>query len=402
MKNNQKDIYLSRQAVLAAIIAAAFPIGANAAAGTVQFASGGAALESADGSSKALTKGMEVNQGDTILTGQGRAQVKFSDNSYVSFQPNTQFKIEEYNFNGKQDGTEKGFFKLVQGGLRVITGLVGRENRPNYRLSTPVATIGIRGSYFLAEFKDSLKTHVGHGSIFVFNEQGNIILFEGQGAVVAPGVAPTYSDEQLNLGAKGPEGAQPTQNVAEQQRATETNSIFKVSEQYTETGVSNSVSVPQEAGPSIASIIANLNGINAEATYFLDTSKVNTGSNSLYNTKLSSNSSFVANFGSYSLNGFVGVESLAKNNNSSFVSSSGIFNGFSISGSILPTGSFGATGTSANGICSGSCQLSIIGAFAGAQAERAGISYNIIGVGGGSVNGGRVNGAASFIATPTE
>ena len=228
---NQNYIYLNRKAVLAAMITAAFPVGAHAAAGKVEFASGGATIQGADGSSKVMTKGMEINQGDTILTGAGRAQVKFSDGGYISFQPNTQFKIEEYNYNGKQDGSERGFFRLVQGGLRALTGFVGRENRPNYRMATPVATIGIRGSYYLAEFQEKLKTHVGHGSIYVFNDQGNIILFEGQGATVESGKAPGYSDQEMTLGARGPQGGQPSETKDEQQASSENSDVFKVSEQ---------------------------------------------------------------------------------------------------------------------------------------------------------------------------
>jgi len=106
---NTYTMHLNRKALFAAMISAAFPTTVLAAAGKVQFASGGAAVQSADGSTKILAKGTEINQGDTILTGAGRAQVKFSDGGYISFQPNTQFKVEEYNFNGKQDGTEKGF-----------------------------------------------------------------------------------------------------------------------------------------------------------------------------------------------------------------------------------------------------------------------------------------------------
>ena len=398
MKKILSNIFCGKRAALFAMVVFAFPITVFAAAGTVQFASGGATLESADGSSKSLVKGLEVNQGDTILTGPGRAQVKFSDGGYVSFQPNTQFKIEEYNFNGKQDGTEKGFFRLVQGGLRVITGLVGRENRPNYRLATSVATIGIRGSYFLAEFQGSLKTHVGHGSIFVFNEQGNIILFEGQGAVVSPGVAPIYSDEQLNLGAKGPEGAQPNQNYAEQQRALEINSIFKVSEQYSDVGVSTSVLTQLP----ISAVIENLNGINAQATYILDTSITSVGRNLTTITSLAEGSNFVANFGSRTLDGNIGVNLIASNNNiqSNVSTENGsISNWFEISGNMLPSGSFGARGIDSGGICSGSCRLTVTGAFSGAQAERANVGYDIIGINGGNVGGGRIEGTASFVAT---
>lgn len=399
---DNQNYFLNRKAVLAAMISAAFPMVANAAAGKVEFASGGATIQTADGTTKILTKGMEINQGDTILTGPGRAQVKFSDGGYISFQPNTQFKIEEYNYNGKQDGTERGFFRLVEGGLRALTGLVGRENRPNYRMATPVATIGIRGSYYLAQYRaGALDTHVGHGSIFVFNEQGDIILFEGQGAHVENGQPPGYNDKDLNLGARGPDGAQPEQTQNEEQAENENINIFAVGEVVNENGVPTSLTEP-----GISAVIANLNGINAEGVYFLDPSVANVGSGGGWTTKLNNSSRLYANFGNYSAQGDIYLDSSRPNPFSSSITITAS-NYFFVSGSILPSGSFGMSGSSSNGVCSyASCTLNMIGMFSGTQAEKAGVSYQIISSDGLLSNGiggtvpGKITGSAGFIANP--
>lgn len=45
--------------------------------------------------------------------------------------------------------------RLVKGGLRAVTGLIGRETRTQYQVLTPVATIGIRGTDFLAAICDA-------------------------------------------------------------------------------------------------------------------------------------------------------------------------------------------------------------------------------------------------------
>lgn len=400
---NQNYIYLNRKAILAAMISAAFPIGAHAAAGKVEFASGGATIQSADGTSKTMVKGMEINQGDTILTGAGRAQVKFSDGGYISFQPNTQFKIEEYNFNGKQDGTERGFFRLVEGGLRALTGFVGRENRPNYRMSTPVATIGIRGSYYLAEFREKLRTHVGHGSIYVFNEQGNIILFEGQGATVESGKAPGYSDEDLTLGARGPEGGQPQETNEQQQAENQNNEIFSVSEQYGDDGISTGID-------KISAVIANLNGIGAEGYYRLDETVANVGGGEGWTSKINPYSTLVASFGTYTMYANIGIDSTKAG-----VSSAQDY--FYGTGKILPSGTFAVTtpgssgysyvygygGSTGSGLCYTGCTLNLIGLFSGAQAEKISVGYVIKGVGdstAAALNMGVVTGNAGFIANP--
>src|SRR5438105_10235791 len=90
---------------------------------------------------------MELGSGDKISTGaDGRVQIRFSDGAYVSLQPNTEFEIKSYHYEGKTDGTESAIFGLFKGALRTVTGFVGRVNRNRYQISTPTATIGIRGT----------------------------------------------------------------------------------------------------------------------------------------------------------------------------------------------------------------------------------------------------------------
>src|SRR5690606_25371930 len=195
--NAENTFTLKRQAVIALAIATAFPVTSLAAAGKVEFAIGGVTAMGRDGASRTLTKGVDINSGDTIKTTDGRVQVRFSDGGYMSLQPNTEFIVENYAYDGKQDGTERGFFRLVEGGLRAITGIVGRNNRPAYRVATPVATIGIRGSEFLAEHRDNrLRTRVIGGSIYIENEFGDLILFKGQSAETQEGESPQYSEEE--------------------------------------------------------------------------------------------------------------------------------------------------------------------------------------------------------------
>ncbi|MDP3858880.1 MAG: hypothetical protein Q8Q73_14075 [Stagnimonas sp.] len=46
--------------------------------------------------------------------------------------------------------TSRAFFRLVKGGFRSVSGLIGKVNQDDYRVSTPVATIGIRGTRYSA------------------------------------------------------------------------------------------------------------------------------------------------------------------------------------------------------------------------------------------------------------
>ena len=90
--------------------------------------------------------GTELDNGDTVRTADGRAQIRFTDGAYVSLQPNTEFAIKDYRYDGRNDGSERGFFALAKGAMRTVTGFVGRVNRNRYQITTPTATVGIRGT----------------------------------------------------------------------------------------------------------------------------------------------------------------------------------------------------------------------------------------------------------------
>lgn len=223
---------------LTAIGIAFFSQALSAAVGKIEFTTSGAYATNA-GQQRTLTKGMEINQGDTVVTESGRTQIRFSDGGYISLQPNTEFKVDEYSYEGKTDGSEKGFFSLVKGGLRAITGAVGRVNKNAYRVNTPVATIGIRGTEFLAQFDGRLLVKVGDGAVYMTNASGDLILFKGQvGEVKDSNTKPNYTNDETTMNAGGPKGATPNQVYTENQQQQQQTNTFTVAEQYNEDGTS--------------------------------------------------------------------------------------------------------------------------------------------------------------------
>lgn len=172
--------------VLASLMGAAWTsqAAAAAAAGDVQFASGTASVTRADGSSRPLVRGLELSNGDTVDSGTGRVQLRFTDGALVSLQPESRFRIDDYRFDGKTDGSEKGFFSLLKGGLRTISGWIGRVHRSGYRVDTPTATIGIRGTEYSAVLGNSLTVSVGEGRVAITNDAGEFILDAGRTAYV--------------------------------------------------------------------------------------------------------------------------------------------------------------------------------------------------------------------------
>lgn len=186
---------------LAGLIAACPVPGHTAAAARVEFAAGNVLAVSSSGQ-RPLSRGSELNAGETINTGNGRAQLRFADGALMSLQPQTEFRIDDYNYNGKNDGQEKGVFSLVRGGLRTITGQIGKATPDSYKVTTPVAMIGIRGTEWSgvlvpasgASEEPQLNLGTGEGAIEVCNAAGCLVVASGESAVVSGSSPPRRSE----------------------------------------------------------------------------------------------------------------------------------------------------------------------------------------------------------------
>ncbi len=177
------------------------------AVGTVTFKTGNATITHADKTVTPVAKNAELNAGDTVETKDGRVQLSLIDGGKVSLQPNTIYKINKYEFFGKEDGTEYAFTELIKGGLRTVSGLVGHKNRDRYQLKTTAATIGIRGTEFTVNFNDNiLLMTTNHGSVDVCNQAGCLNAITGQSIIVIGGGAPKRSKKAAQASAAAPSG----------------------------------------------------------------------------------------------------------------------------------------------------------------------------------------------------
>lgn len=113
-------------------------------AGIVVRADGEPRVASAGKAARPLKAGDTVSEGDRISSANGEVQVKMQDTGFLVVRPNTQIEIVAYKADGGDD--DKGVFKLITGGLRSITGWIGKFNRKDYVVKTATATIGIRGT----------------------------------------------------------------------------------------------------------------------------------------------------------------------------------------------------------------------------------------------------------------
>ncbi|NYE58935.1 hypothetical protein FHW58_000087 [Duganella sp. 1224] len=121
-------------------------------AGTIVQLSGPLMARKADGAVRVLSMKSEVESGDTLVTEKNTyAMVKFIDNSEITLKPSTTFKVENFAYDAGNPDGDNASFNLVKGGLRSVTGLLGKRNKEKFAMKTPSATIGIRGTTFIAD-----------------------------------------------------------------------------------------------------------------------------------------------------------------------------------------------------------------------------------------------------------
>lgn len=111
------------------------------ASGTVDVNRAGAARHAAVGD--------QVFQDDVIATGaDGSVGITFTDNSLISLGPNSELKLDQFQFN---PAAHTGSFdtSLNKGTLAVKSGLIVQQNPESMRIHMQAATLGVRGTEFV-------------------------------------------------------------------------------------------------------------------------------------------------------------------------------------------------------------------------------------------------------------
>jgi hypothetical protein len=168
-----------------------------ATAGQVTHLSGTLSAKKPDGSSKLLSVKSDIAEGDTLTTEtETYARIKFNDGGEVVLRPGTQLKIESYAYNEAKPESDNVLMSMFKGGLRAVTGLIGKRNREKVSFATETATIGIRGTHFGALLcqndcggvpttagvtpPNGLHVDVSTGAVVISNAAGSVQINSGQ------------------------------------------------------------------------------------------------------------------------------------------------------------------------------------------------------------------------------
>jgi hypothetical protein len=133
---------------IAWILAATALLGSGLAFGAAKAVnvSGAVSAQVGSGPARTIREGDTVNAKDIVVTGPASTVVlRFDDGEIASLGQNSRMSIDAYDYNA-QAKSGNIFLNLFVGGMRAVTGLIGRNSPQNVAYKAATATIGIRGT----------------------------------------------------------------------------------------------------------------------------------------------------------------------------------------------------------------------------------------------------------------
>ncbi len=183
------------QSIIAALLLLAAGQVAAADAGVVVYARGTSYAEQG-GRQEFLRRGSTVEVGDDIVTeSSAYVQIRLLDNTMIAVRENSSFVIDELEAPARagrpaigSGRTLRASFSLNRGGFRTSTGRIAARQPSAYRITTPSAVIGVRGTNYEARLcqggvcaaDDGLYVGVTDGNAYMQNNGGTLELGQSQ------------------------------------------------------------------------------------------------------------------------------------------------------------------------------------------------------------------------------
>ncbi|WP_421900462.1 FecR domain-containing protein [Maridesulfovibrio sp.] len=143
--------------------------------GVITAAEGEVFAES-DSGMRALEPGSAIYQGEKLVTGAGgNVEVRFADDTLLSQGGDSVISLDDYVFDSSGAESADLMFKMAQGTFRVVTGKIAEQNPERFKLGSPLATIGIRGTIVVSEITPGGGEKIGVEEI----HSGRALLVQG-------------------------------------------------------------------------------------------------------------------------------------------------------------------------------------------------------------------------------
>ena len=126
------------------------------------------------GRAEPLLLGALLQEQDRIITGKDAMVILvFSDQARVALRPESELVIRSYKIDPSGTDTQM-HLDLVRGTVRQISGQAAHRQPERYRLNTPIAAIGVRGTDFLAKASERATEAYVHEGAIVVSPFGNL------------------------------------------------------------------------------------------------------------------------------------------------------------------------------------------------------------------------------------
>ena len=114
-----------------------------------------------------IEAGAKVRVGDRVFTeAGGHVHVRFVDDALVSVRPSSTLDVVRYDYDASKPENSAVKFELSEGVARAISGEAAKSARERFRMNTPIAAIGVRGTDFVVSANSrSTRALVNEGAI---------------------------------------------------------------------------------------------------------------------------------------------------------------------------------------------------------------------------------------------
>ncbi|HYE70900.1 MAG TPA: FecR domain-containing protein [Aquabacterium sp.] len=156
-------------AAAGALMAAPAAATEQQAVGQVSLVIGAARVVHLNGSSEPLRRGASILVGDRVETSaNGHVHVRFIDNGAVSIRPESVLEVQAYRYDADKPQLNEVRLRMEQGTSRSISGAATELDKSRFRLNTPIAAIGVRGTDFIVQTDATgVRATVADGAIVV-------------------------------------------------------------------------------------------------------------------------------------------------------------------------------------------------------------------------------------------
>ena len=144
---------------------------------------------------RTLKVGDTVQAGDLLQTGAGgHLHIKTIDGGFLALRPSSRARVDVFEFDPAQPAETRIRLVLESGVMRAVSGVGAQAARDKFRLNTPVAAIGIRGTDFTVSTTDAVTR--------VAVQKGEIVLAPFDEACRADALGPCTGSSMRALSAE--------------------------------------------------------------------------------------------------------------------------------------------------------------------------------------------------------